>query len=90
MMKDGDEIITVSENDVRNFGKDKNVESVIYTKDGFEIELSMTPVDTGRNEDWNVEPTYFSDAESEAYWDSNWEDIQEEVVNLLYELLSRL
>jgi len=46
-----------------------------------EIEGSLNPYHTGRSEEYNFEPDYFMDNETEQYYDNNWEKIQDEILN---------
>lgn len=46
-----------------------------------EIEGILTPYHTGRSEEHEFEPTYFMDDETEEYYDNNWENIEDEILN---------
>jgi hypothetical protein len=46
-----------------------------------EIEGSLIPYHTGRCKEFNFEPSVFLDTESSMYWDANWEQIEQEILN---------
>ena len=46
-----------------------------------EIEGILNPYHTGRSEEHEFEPTYFMDDETEEYYDNNWENIEDEILN---------
>lgn len=58
------------------------------TVDGNLIEITgkLKPQNSGRGEFFEFEPDYFVDAESENYFDENWEDVESQIINKLYEL----
>lgn len=62
--------------------------NVTYIKNDFEITGIMRKYHSGRSEDYEFIPDSF-DAETEDYWDMNWEDISEEIVNAYYEELGK-
>jgi len=57
--------------------------NVIYLIDehGIEITGTLIPYGTGRTIDYEFEPDKFLDSESRKYWDNNWEDVEEEILN---------
>ena len=58
--------------------------TVNYQKniDGETIEFDGTlkPYDSGRSVDYNFEVDFFTDDNSENYYDENWEDVEEEIL----------
>lgn len=58
--------------------------SVNYTKqfDGetIEIEGTLKSYNSGRSIEYKFEPDNFSDDNSESYYDENWEEIEEEIL----------
>lgn len=64
------------ENNVVNYQKSINGKII-------EIEGELIPFDTGRMINYKFEPGYFTDEESEKYFDSNWEDIEDEIINAM-------
>ena len=56
------------------------------TVDGnpIEIEGTLKPHHTGRAIEYGFEPSYFDDNTVEAYWDANWEAIEDEIRNKFY------
>lgn len=78
--------IEVIENDERNPNRNKKpVYSVNYQKeiDGhiYEIEGRLKSYHSGRSDEYEFEPDDFTDDESENYYDENWEEIQDEILN---------
>jgi hypothetical protein len=76
------------ENDERNPRRIKNQEySVSYNKkvdgESIEIEGTLVPYNSGRTVNFKFEPDSFSDDNSEKYYDENWEEIEEEILNKL-------
>ena len=55
--------------------------SVIYTNGEIEISGSIVSYHSGRSLEYQFEPSWFSDGDSEEFWDQNWEDIEEKIVN---------
>lgn len=51
-----------------------------------EITGTLKPYNSGRGEFFKFEPDYFVDADSENYFDENWEEIESQIINKLYEL----
>jgi hypothetical protein len=48
------------------------------------IKGQLIPYHTGRSEEFEFEPTYFDDDDSEKYYDENWEKIEDEILNKFY------
>lgn len=46
-----------------------------------EIEGKIKKIGTGRSDEYEFDPNYFSDSFSEKYWDENWENIQQQIIN---------
>jgi len=46
-----------------------------------EITGTLEPYRTGRSTDYKFETDWFTDVETEAYWDENWEDIQDRILD---------
>jgi len=82
--------ITPVEQDERSGKKQVNAYHVNYQKnvDGnlIEIEGTLNPFHTGRAVEYGFEPSYFDDANVEAYWDANWEIIEDEIRDKFYTL----
>jgi hypothetical protein len=49
-----------------------------------EIEGDLKPYNTGRSDEFDFEPTYFMDDETEEYYDKNNEDIKKQIMNHFY------
>ncbi len=47
----------------------------------YEISGSLVPYNTGRCEEYEFEPSYFIDSETEEYYDNNWEEIEKEILD---------
>ncbi len=62
----------------------KNKFNVNYQKtiDGnlIEIEGTLIPYNSGRADELRFEPNYFTDENSEYYYDNNWEDIESQIL----------
>ena len=75
------------ENDERSNRKPINKYRVNYqiTLNGklVEIEGELIPYNTGRSEEFSFEPSYFTDSDTEFYYNENWEKIESEVLNKL-------
>ena len=80
--------ITKIEQDERDPRKQKEkykVNYLITMGDNFiEIEGILNPYYTGRDVEFSFEPDYFSDEESEKYYDDNWEDIETQILDKFY------
>lgn len=67
------------------FEKEGNQTKVEYSIkiNGNEYEISgkIVPYNTGRSEEYEFEPDYFEDKESERYYNDNWEKIEEQIIN---------
>ena len=46
-----------------------------------EIEGILNPYHSGRSEEHKFEPTYFMNDETEKYYDNNWDEIEDEILN---------
>lgn len=46
-----------------------------------EIEGTLKPYNTGRSEEFNFEPGYLTDPESQKYYDEHWEEIESQIQN---------
>lgn len=53
-------------------------------EDEIEISGRLIPYNTGRSEEMEFEPSYFTDEKSERYYDNNWERIEEQILNAYY------
>ena len=77
--------ITKNSSDERSSRKEKKTYHVNYTfmlaGDIKEIEGTLNPFGTGRSIEYEFEPFYFTDEETESYYDDNWENIEEEILN---------
>lgn len=58
-----------------------------FEQDGlsFEFDGSLKPYHTGRDYDYEFEPSWFADDESEEYYSENWENIEEQILQKFYE-----
>jgi hypothetical protein len=50
-----------------------------------EIEGTLIPYHTGRSMEYEFQPDYFMDEDTEQYYDENWEDIEKEILSKFYE-----
>jgi hypothetical protein len=46
-----------------------------------EITGTLMPYNSGRSTDYKFETDWFTDAETEAYWDENWEEIEDRILD---------
>lgn len=80
--------ITPIEPDYRSGQQQQKKYSVNYSKEvngvPIEIEGTLNPYHTGRSVEYGFEPSYFDDKNVEAYWDENWEAIEDEIHNQFY------
>lgn len=80
--------ITENSSDERSNRKDKKTYHVNYAfmlaGDIKEIEGTLLPYDSGRGIDYEFDSDYFTDKETEEYYDENWEDIKDEIMNKFY------
>jgi hypothetical protein len=60
---------------------------VYYVKGDIGFDGRLLKYHSGRAEEYEFEPTYFNDKESEEYFDNNWEKVEEEILNEFYEYL---
>jgi hypothetical protein len=76
------------EQDERSNKKSKSEYSVNYqiTIDGilYEVDGILKSYNTGRDQEYEFEVGYFIDKESEKYWEDNWTDIEEEILEYFY------
>ena len=54
---------------------------IVIDGNTIEIDGILIPYHTGRCTEFNFEPWQFIDAESSMYWDANWEQIEQEILN---------
>ena len=74
--------IEVSDDEKSPYKKSYSVNYQLETDSGLvEIEGTLKSYKTSRSEDFEFEPNYYTDKFSETYWDENWEDIEEEIIN---------
>jgi len=76
-------VIEISGDDSKRNRKSEFHINYQTTIDGklIEIEGTLIPFHTGRSEENQFEPSYFTDDESEKYYDDNWEKIEDEILN---------
>jgi hypothetical protein len=55
----------------------------IRDDDIFEIEGSLVPFDDGRKIDYKFDPSYYSDKKAESFFEENWEDIEDEIIDIM-------
>ena len=76
------------ENDERSNSKPINKYRVNYqiklNGRWVEIEGDLIPYYTGRSEEFNFEPSFYTDSDTEFYYNENWEKIESEILNKLY------
>lgn len=74
--------------DERSSRKSKNKFHVNYqttiNDNLIEIEGTLIPYHTGRSMEYEFQPGYFMDEDTEQYYDENWEDIEEEILSKFY------
>lgn len=83
--------ITITKNDPDERAPEKNsppTYSVDYVI-GEELNMlqftgTLKPYHTGRDTEYEFEPSWFQDDESEEYYSDNWEEIEEQILNKLY------
>ena len=88
---DVDITITRDERDERRpQGKSKPTYSVEYVyREGdsmIQFSGSLNPYHTGRDTEYEFEPSWFQDDESEQYYDENWEEIEDQILGKLYSM----
>ena len=80
--------ITSNELDGRSNIKQNKTFNVFYTftLNGEEKEITGTlqPYNTGRMIDYEFDSNWFTDDETEKYYDENWEDIRDEILKEFY------
>ena len=57
---------------------------VNYQFDDYEISGVLQKYYTGRANEYEFQPSWFADEESEKYYDENWEDIEDEILGVFY------
>jgi hypothetical protein len=57
---------------------------VNYQFDDYEITGVLQKYYTGRANEYEFQPSWFADEESEKYYDENWENIEDEILNVFY------
>lgn len=59
-----------------------------YTEGDSMIQFSgsLNPYHTGRAYEYEFEPTWFQDDESEQYYSEHWEDIEDEILGKFYSM----
>jgi len=76
---------------------DITIEKIEATKDMYDVSYvfqeddsmyqfsgSLIPYKTGRSEEYRFEPSWFMDEESENFYEENWEDIEEQILNKFF------
>jgi hypothetical protein len=58
--------------------------SFLLAGDIKEIEGTLNPYHTGRDTEYEFEPSYFADKETEDYYGENWEEIEDEIIEEFY------
>ena len=81
--------ITSTEQDLRSGKKQQKTFDVNYNKtvNGQPVEITgvLSPYNTGRGTEYEFQPNFFTDAESENYFNENWEAVQDEILAKLYD-----
>ena len=67
-----------------NIEKDGSATKVYYVKGNIGFDGILRKYHTGRDYEYEFEPSYFNDKESESYYDKNWESIEEEILVKFY------
>lgn len=59
----------------------------VFEEDGIMLQFSgsLIPFHTGRDYDYQFEPSWFQDDESENYYNENWEKIEDQIMDKFYE-----
>lgn len=60
----------------------------VYTEGDSMIQFSgsLNPYHTGRDTEYEFEPSWFQDDESEQYYSENWEEIEDEILGKFYSM----
>ena len=74
----------VSEIDIDSVLDNEDEIKVYYVKGDIGFDGRLRKYHSGRANEYEFEPSYFNDEESEAYYDENWESIEEEILNKFY------
>jgi hypothetical protein len=81
--------ITPTEQDPRSGKKQQKNFDVNYNKtvDGVPLEITgvLSPYNTGRGTEYEFQPDFFTDVEAENYFNENWETVQDEILDKLYD-----
>jgi hypothetical protein len=51
-----------------------------------EIEGTLTSYDTGRCVEYKFKPDYYSSIQAENYFDNNWEEIEDQIIEKFWDL----
>jgi hypothetical protein len=73
-----------SEIDIDSILDEEDNIKVYYVKGDIGFDGRLRKYHSGRANEYEFEPSYFNDEESEAYYDENWESIEEEILNKFY------
>jgi hypothetical protein len=79
--------ITKNESDERSDVEDETYHvnyTFLLAGDIKEIEGTLNPYHTGRDTEYEFEPSYFADKETEDYYSENWEEIEDEILEEFY------
>lgn len=59
----------------------------VFEEDGlmFQFSGSLNPYHTGRATEYEFEPSWFQDDESERYYSDNWEKIEDQILQKFYD-----
>lgn len=80
--------ITPNESDERSNRKERKTYHVNYqfilNDDVKEIEGTLSPYDSGRAIDYEFDSDYFTDKETEEYYDDNWEEVRDQIMEEFY------
>lgn len=68
---------------------DRSRIKVYYVKGDIGFDGTLIKYHSGRAEEYEFEPSYFDDKESEDYYDNNWEKVEEEILNEFYNKLNQ-
>jgi hypothetical protein len=68
-----------------DYGDKYNVEySLEINNTPINISGQLVPYHSGRSTDYTFEPSYFVDDESQNYFDENWEEIEDQILDQFY------
>jgi hypothetical protein len=59
----------------------------VFKEDGimFQFSGSLNPYHTGRGFEYEFEPSWFQDDESETFYNDNWEKIEDQILQKFYD-----